>query len=222
MPTVGGAVIAAAGLGSRLGHGLPKCMVEVGGQTILTRLIREVEQHTDRIHVVVGYREELVIQHCALHHRNVVLVRNPDFRTTQTIHSYRLGARSIPGSTLFLDGDCIFAPGSLSAFLAAAREREVLVGVTAAESEHPVYAEVAGSDGDQRVVSFGRGTPAPHEWASVLLAAPHVLDGDHTFVYEALDRHLPLPAQMIELAEVDTSADLDGAQKRAAEWWPES
>lgn len=222
MPTVGGAVIAAAGLGSRLGHGLPKSMVEVGGTTILSRLIGEVEQYTDRIHVVVGYREELIIQHCALHHRNVVLVRNPDFRTTQTIHSYRLGARGLPGrSTLFLDGDCILAPDSLGDFLSAADGQETLVGLTAAGSEHPVYAALAEGTSGQEVVRFGGDEPEPLEWASVLLAPPSLLHGHDNFVYEALEEHLPLPAAMIDLAEVDTVADLDVAQERAAEWWPE-
>lgn len=222
MSAVGGAVIAAAGLGSRLGHGLPKCMVEVGGRTILSRLIEEVEQHTDRIHVVVGYREELVIQHCALNHRNVVLVRNTDFRNTQTIHSYRLGARGLPGpTTLFLDGDCILAPGSLGGFLSSAEGR-TLVGFTTASSEHPVYATMADGSPGPEVVRFSRDEPQAHEWASVLVAPPSVLEGHENFVYEALEPHLPLPAELIELAEVDTAADLDMAQEKAAEWWPGS
>lgn len=221
MPSVGGAVIAAAGLGSRLGHGLPKSMVEVGGRTILSRLIEEVEQHTERIHVVVGYREELIIQHCALHHRNVVLVRNPDFRTTQTIHSYRLGSRGLPpSSTLFLDGDCILAPGSLGGFLAAATGEDTLVGVTPAGSEHPVYAATADGPHGSRVVRFSRDDAAPYEWASVLVAPPTLLEDHDDFVYEALTPHLPLPTHVVELAEVDTAADLDAAQEKAAEWWP--
>jgi CTP:molybdopterin cytidylyltransferase MocA len=222
VPAVGGAVIAAAGLGSRLGHGLPKSMVEIGGQTILSRLIEEVEQHTDRIHVVVGYREELVIQHCALHHRNVVLVRNPEFRSTQTIHSYRMGARGLPAEgVLFLDGDFVLAPGTLSAFLAAADGRESLVGVTPAGSEHPVYARTALGTGGLEVNRFGREDAAPHEWASVLVAPPAILAGHDTYVYEALEPHLPLPAQIIHVAEVDTAADLELAQEKAAAWWPD-
>jgi CTP:molybdopterin cytidylyltransferase MocA len=216
-------VIAAAGLGSRLGHGLPKSMVEVGGRTILSRLIEELEQHTDRIHVVVGYREELVIQHCALHHRNVVIVRNPDFRGTQTIHSYRLGARGLPGpSVLFLDGDGVLAPGGLSRFLRAAQDRATLVGVTPAGSEHPVYAAVADGASGINVTRFDRAAPAPYEWASVLVAPPSLLEGHDNFVYEALEPHLPLPGETIELAEVDTAADLELAQEKVAEWWPEA
>mgnify|MGYP003131060655 FL=1 len=60
MQVVEGAVIACAGLGSRLGLGLPKCLIEVDGKTILTRLIESLRPHVSRIHVVIGYREELV------------------------------------------------------------------------------------------------------------------------------------------------------------------
>lgn len=220
MSAVGGAVIAAAGLGSRLGHGLPKCMLELGGRTILSRLIEDVQRHTDRVHVVVGYREELVIQHCAQHHRDVVLVRNPDFRTTQTIHSYRLGARGLPDAgVLFLDGDFVLAPGTLDAFLAG-RDHDLLVGVTPASSEHPVYAALGSGKDGAAVLQFSRQEPGPYEWASVLVAPPALLEGHDHFVYEALEPHLPLPSQVVELAEVDTAADLAVAQQRVEEWWP--
>ena len=36
MQPVDFAVIAAAGLGSRLGYGIPKCMLEIGGSTLLS------------------------------------------------------------------------------------------------------------------------------------------------------------------------------------------
>ncbi|WP_244246912.1 NTP transferase domain-containing protein [Nocardioides euryhalodurans] len=195
-------------------------MVEVGGRTILSRLIEEVERQTDRIHVVVGYREELIIQHCALHHRNVVLVRNPDFRTTQTIHSYRLGARGLPGPALFIDGDCLIAPGALGSFVEAARGHRSLVGLTPASSDHAVFAAVREGDRGTEVVGFDRATPEAQEWASVLITPADVLEGHENFVYEALAEHLPLPAATIELAEVDTTADLERAHVRAAQWWP--
>ena len=72
MSALGGAVIAAAGLGSRLGHGLPKCMLEIDGRTVLSRLVDAIRPHTDRIHVVVGYREEMIVEYCALYHRDLV------------------------------------------------------------------------------------------------------------------------------------------------------
>ena len=45
MQTIGSAVIAAAGLGSRIGMGMPKCMIEIDGVTILSRLLTALRPH---------------------------------------------------------------------------------------------------------------------------------------------------------------------------------
>lgn len=211
-------MIAAAGLGSRLGHGLPKCMLEVGGTTILTRLIEAIEPHTDRIHVVVGYREEMVIDYVASHHRNVVLVRNPEFRTTNTITSLLLGARGLAGQLLFVDGDMVIRPGSLAKFVAHADQHSVLVGTTAAASDDGVYVTLQDMGGSELVTAFHRAGPTSHEWANVLLAPTDVLAGHHGYVYEALESLLPLPAVEIELAEVDTESDLSRARSAVSDW----
>lgn len=54
------AVILAAGMGKRLGEltkGNTKCMVEVGGETLISRLLRQLDQHNlSRVVMVVGYK----------------------------------------------------------------------------------------------------------------------------------------------------------------------
>lgn len=210
-------MIAAAGLGSRLGHGLPKCMLDVHGTTILSRLIEAIAPHTDRIHVVVGYREEMVIDHVASHHRGVVLVRNPDFRTTNTITSLRLGARGLDGQVLFVDGDTVVRPASLSAFIQAGAQHPVLVGTAPAQSEDGVFVTVE-ADGEPQVRAFHRDNPSPFEWANILLAPREVLATGSGYVFEVLEPLLPLPRATLELAEVDTEQDLARARDVVAAW----
>jgi choline kinase len=193
-------------------------MLDIEGTTILTRLIQAVEPHTDRIHVVVGYREEMVIDYVAAHHRNVVLVRNPGFRTTNTIASMVLGARGLTGQLLFLDGDMVTRPESLARFIDEGSGHSVVVGVTAATSEDGVYVTLEESKDGRVVVAFDRANPTAYEWANVLLAPVDVLAGHHGFVYEALEPLLPLPAAEIELAEVDTEGDLARARSSVAGW----
>lgn len=212
MQNVRGAVIAAAGLGSRLGAGMPKCMVEIGGRTILTRLIEVLSKHTEPIHVVIGYREEMLIEYCARHHRDVVLVRNPDFRTTSTAQSYALGAAHLTGKVLFLDGDLILSPDSVATFMRAASEYEVLVGVTDTKSENAVMTNCASVDGKLRIQEFSRVMYSPYEWANIMVAPSSIMQGATGYVYERLAEHLPLPAHTIELNEIDTAADLEAAR----------
>lgn len=211
-------MIAAAGLGSRLGHGLPKCMLEVEGSTILTRLIEAITPHTDRIHVVIGYREEMVIDYVSTHHRNVVLVRNRDFRTTNTITSFALGARGLSGQLLFVDGDTVVRPSSLASFVAHGVGRAVLVGTAPALSDDGVYVTLDEGSRTRDVVAFHRDNPSAHEWGNIFLAESQVLAGHNGYVYEALEALLPLPTAELELAEVDTERDLHRARATVRAW----
>lgn len=211
MQNIEGAVIAAAGLGSRIGLGKPKCMIEIDGKTLLTRLIETLRPHVPLITVVVGYREDLVIDYCARHHRDVVLVRNPDFRTTNTAYSYALGARHINGKVLYLDGDLVIRPQSLRAFLTAAKAKPLLVGLTSATSENAVFAQCSPASDHPVITGFSRTVTGPFEWANVVAGDADLMRGADGYVFERLVEHLPLDGQMLELAEVDTVADLDAA-----------
>lgn len=213
MQTVANAVIAAAGLGSRLGAGIPKCMIEIGRRTILTRLVEVLSPLVDSIHVVIGYREDMVVEHCARHHRDVALVRNPDYRTTTTAQSYALGAQHLHGKTLFLDGDLLLSASSIAAFIEAAAAHDILVGLTDAKSENAVFAAGV-PDGDTIALSgFSRQTASPYEWANIVAGPKTLVDGATGYVFERLAEHLPLPGRIIELSEIDTAADLQAALK---------
>ncbi|POB05152.1 NTP transferase domain-containing protein [Halopseudomonas oceani] len=212
MQAVEGAVIACAGLGSRLGLGLPKCLIEVDGKTILTRLIESLRPQVSRIHVVIGYREELVADYCARYHRDVVLVRNPQYRETNTAHSIAIGSLGFHSKVLYLDGDLIIDDGSLVSFIRAANEHCSLVGVTRAKSENAVLVEVGQSAGDAlEVTHFGRDLDSEYEWANIFAGPPVRLEQAEGFVYQALEPSLPLPAKLLDLHEVDTPADLAAA-----------
>lgn len=216
MQAVEHAVIAAAGLGSRLGHGLPKCMLELGGQTLLSRLIGALEEHMDRIHVVVGYREELIINLCSKLHRRVVIVRNPDYRTTNTVQSMALGAHGLAGKTLFLDGDLIIDPDSLREFIDKAGSAEILAAIAPSRSENPVNVDLdegGAKTGAKLIKSFTREPGREFEWANVVAGPARMLDNATGYVYEKLEESTPLTATILDLREIDTAADLEIARE---------
>lgn len=208
------AVIAAAGLGSRLGHGMPKCMLEIEGSTILGRLVDTLRPLIPRIHVVIGYREELIIDLCARRYRDVVLVRNPEFRTTNTAQSMALGAHASSGKTLFLDGDLLVTPESLHGFVARAAEFPLAMGIAATRSENAVCVRAGKSASTQgRVVEgFTRDEKLEYEWANVFAGPADFLEGATGFVFSHLERHVPVPAFELDLREIDTAADLEEAR----------
>lgn len=211
MQNVGSAVIAAAGLGSRIGLGMPKCMIEIDGVTILTRLLNAIRPHVSTIHLVVGYREDMVVEYCSLHHRDVVLVRNPDYRSTNTAYSFAKGAEHLKGKVIYIDGDLLIDAASLAGFFEAAKHEDILVGVTDAKSENAVFVESQATGDEITITGFTRDTRMQYEWANIVSGPNDLLRDANGYVYERLEEHLPLRAHRLKLAEVDTADDLDAA-----------
>lgn len=208
MQPVENAVIATAGLGSRLGLGHPKCMLELGGVTLLTRMIRMLEPHVSRIHVVIGYREDMIIDHCARYHPKIVLVRNPEFRTTNTAQSLSLGARHMTGKCVFLDGDLVINPDSFGQFLYQAALSEILIGLCQPSTENAVFIDTEESANGLVVTGFTRENRTCFEWANVFAGPSTLMNSAENYVFEHLAKLLPLTGHILELAEIDTSSDM--------------
>lgn len=105
-------LILAAGFGSRLGGNLPKCLIEVGDQTILEHQIR-VLRHVlpeSTITVVTGYRHDKVVEHLArLRLDSVRILFNPFYQVAGILGSVWVASRMIQAEcVLRLDGDVLF------------------------------------------------------------------------------------------------------------------
>jgi hypothetical protein len=50
------------------------------------------------------------------------------------------------------------------------------------------------------------------EWANVFAGPSTLMNGAENYVFEHLAQRLPLPGHMLELAEIDTSADMRSAE----------
>ena len=79
-------IIAAAGSGSRLGFGLPKCLVKIGGHAIFEYQLKAFEW-ADEIRMVVGYMAEEVIHRVSSINSDVIFVKNQDYLKTTTLQS---------------------------------------------------------------------------------------------------------------------------------------
>lgn len=118
------AIILAAGLGSRLGGGVPKCLVEVGGRPLLHHQIESLRAVglTD-VTVVVGFGHDRVRLAAS---GGLNWVMNERYATTNSLYSFWLARRPAADDVLLLNGDVLFplqvlerllfAPGSAVAF----------------------------------------------------------------------------------------------------------
>ena len=199
-------VIAAAGLGSRLGLGKPKCLVEIDGYPIIAYQL-ELLKDIPNIRVVVGFEELDVMRVVRELRPDAVFVRNPSFRSTTTLASYAMGAEYVDKSCLFIDGDIIFQPDSFRSFVKSCSKKNPLVGVTEAKTEDAVYAHIENNS----VIRFSRSENSKFEWANIVWVPPKYFSQEDRAVFERLEDDLPLPVCEVKSYEIDTAQDYEQA-----------
>jgi CTP:molybdopterin cytidylyltransferase MocA len=208
-------VIAAAGRGSRLGFGIPKCLVEVGGRTVLEHQL-DLLAGRDDVRVVVGYRSDDVRALLARLDRRVGVIENRDWETTNTLASLDLATRDVDGRCVIIDGDLIIDPNDFDRFLEIAFEGpDACIAATPAGTEDGVFVEFArapDAQGRAMVTEFRRSPATGYEWSGLALvqtASLRVRDG---WVFSALEPGLPLRSGIVRAWEIDTVADLGRAE----------
>ena len=204
------AVICAAGLGSRLGLDIPKCLVPIGKKRVIDYQIELLSAIPD-VRVVVGFREEDVIKTVRAIRPDAIFVRNPNFMKTSTIDSLLLATQDLEGPYMILDGDLVIHPGDFNNFLQRCQKEEDLVGVTPSKTDEAVFVDL---DKDENYVEgFQRTTRRKYEWCGIAQIVNARLEKSTTWVYQELERYLPLPVCPIQTYEIDTPDDLRRAHR---------
>jgi len=107
------AVILAAGRGRRISRiwGRPKCLLKVGGETILERQLRSLEGVCRSVVIVVGYKAEEVVESVA--RGDIRFVFNGLWGHSNTLTSLLFGVSAIDEDVLVVNGDTVFSMGLL-------------------------------------------------------------------------------------------------------------
>ena len=119
------AVILAAGIASRLRpltNHTPKCLLEIGGKSLLERAIQGLLTNNIReIVLVTGYLQEQIVSFVQkkFPEVDVKFIYNKKYATTNNIYSLWLVKNSIQGEDIvLLDSDILFDPGLVTAVFA--------------------------------------------------------------------------------------------------------
>jgi choline kinase len=120
-------IILAAGRGARLNGGngdMPKCLVTVGGETLLARNIRLLrEAGVDDVAVVVGCAAETVRRRSPA----VQFVENARFAQTNSLYSLWLARPLLADAFIVMNCDVVFHPQLLADLLTARHDDALLV-----------------------------------------------------------------------------------------------
>lgn len=217
MAAVETVVICAAGTGSRLGVGVPKCLVSIDGRTIIDRQLDLLDDVPD-VRVTVGYREELVVRHVVARRPDVVFCRNPDFQSTATLTSLCRAVADLDRPFLALDGDLLVRPESFRDFMTACEAGAPVIGISRATTDDAVFVTVDDDRSPTEVRAFHRAPAGAYEWSGPAFLEPRHLGTDTGYVYEAIEPHIPARAFVLDTAEVDTPDDLDRARLVIRSW----
>ncbi|MCB1924836.1 MAG: NTP transferase domain-containing protein [Gammaproteobacteria bacterium] len=199
------AVISAAGLGSRLGLDIPKCLVELEGHSLIYYLLQLLKDVRD-VRIVVGFKEQEVIDYVRAIRRDVTFVRNPNYAHSSNAYSLHLATRHLDAPFLSIDGDMYVEPESFVRFVDACANHRNLIGISKSFTEEAVFVEL---DQHQMIQHFRRDPPGAYEWCGIAYFSDLVVSPGAKFVYNEIENMLPVAAEIVDVFEIDTPQDLD-------------
>ena len=130
------AVLLAAGVGRRLGQDRPKCLLEVGGRTLLDRHLDILAALEVPVRIVTGFHAEMLAPVAG---EAVELVHNDAFQRGSLL-SLVVGLNDLEDDVLIMDADVLYDPTILRDVAALSRgfavdprtdpgEEEMMIGV---------------------------------------------------------------------------------------------
>ena len=157
------AVILAAGIGNRLGEAgrqQSKCLLRFGGETLLSRMVRDLAALDLEPVLVVGFLAELVrakVQ-VACPGVRVRFVHNPAYRAGNLLSAWE-AREHLVGPVLLMDADVLYHPEILRRLVASPHANCFLLDRHFEVGEEPTHVAVDGG----RVTDFRRNIREPHE-----------------------------------------------------------
>ncbi len=207
MQTVTHAIIAAAGVGSRLGIDSPKCLLKVNGFPLIYHQLKLLEEIPD-VRIVVGFKEREVIDYVRSIRSDVIFVRNDQYLMTSQNYSYWLAAKDLREPYILIDADLYIEKHSFDDFLKESRG-DNLIGYTKAKTKDAVFVEIENGF----IHQFNRENKKTFEWCNIAYISSIKIDRDGKFVYSELEKFLPLRGKEVNVYEVDTHEDYEVLEK---------
>ena len=199
-------IICAAGMGTRLGIGTTKALVDIDGVPLIIRQL-ELLRAFDDVRIIVGFQAERLISVVKEFRTDIMFCFNYQYETTGVADSLRKGLITSREYVLSLDGDILLNAVDFAAFCAFPDE---CLGISHIKTAEPVYATVE----EGKVTRLSK-TDGNMQWPGIAKVKKEKLIGKSSHFYDVLNEILPLSAFNMRTREIDTQEDYD----RALEWF---
>lgn len=160
------AVILAAGVGKRLWpvtQHKPKCLIEIGGQTLLSRYLEVLASVQIRdVTIVVGYKQEMIRDAVGTQHRGVSIsyLVNEEFHRG-SISSLWIARSALSDDVVIMDADVLFHREILRRLVASPFTNCLLMDDTVKQAGEECMVVVAGG----RVIALSKKMPERYDVA---------------------------------------------------------
>ncbi len=204
-------ILSCAGIGSRLGLGKTKALIDIENKPLIYWQLEQFEE-IDDIRIVIGFQGNDIIHSVLKKRKDVIFVYNHNYFNTKTGASFYLGAKHGNEYSIAWDGDLLVHPKDINRCLNFNGE---YVGCSKTITDDAVLASI---DENQNVISFSR-EYGDYEWSG-----PACLKKEHVkyisnHVYNQIEEYLPLPVLVIEARDIDTYDDYKHAIKFIRSWY---
>jgi len=199
------AIIAAAGLGSRLNQNIPKALVNITEDKKIIDFQMEMLENINDIRVVVGYKCNKLSSYIKENYGDVKVIYNQDYKYNSICYSVYLASKELDEPYIVMCSDLIIDKIEFEKFIDSFNN-ESLLGITPVKSEECIYASL----NNGKITSFQRKYETPYEWANIACINESVnINKNGMSFYSQLRKYLPLKYFLFENCfEVDTSNDL--------------
>lgn len=199
-------IICAAGMGTRLGLNIPKCLTLIQEVPLIEWQLNLLKNFTRDITVVIGFKHELVID--LLKNFEVDYVINSHFASTSVVDSILLGIGNYTDEVLLVDGDVLFTSEGIKKVIDTTGDVVCIKPIIS--NDNPVFVTLNNGE----IQKFHREKNSDcFEWAGICKINPSYMNKSYQYIYQGLEQQLPLPYLVIDSVEVDTMEDLRDAEK---------
>lgn len=210
MSSVKSVVISCAGIGSRLGLGLTKALVQINGRSLISwqlKLFKNVED----LRIVVGFQANDIIEEVRKYRDDVTFVFNHRYFETKTGASFFLGARHANEYILEWDGDLLVHPDDVKMILATEGE---FICYSDKTSDDAVFVKV---DEAGNVLRFSR-EYGDYEWTGPACMCKKNLVYNSQNVFNMFEPLLPMRGIKVRAYDIDTYDDYQRVSKIVKGW----